>query len=482
MTVDEVDANTSPEKNEFHAKPKSWLDRLLGTAFFRVWPTLLFMGGWSAMVCLVNVKTSVNLTVPHTMITVLGVLLGLTLSYRTSSAYEKYSDGMKQWGNITLGSRNWARTIWLHCPDHTEKAPVNLLQDKTDAIIEKKTVVQLALAFAVAMKHYLRREKGTNYDDLHHLVAFIPTLNTSHSTSMGSTSMPSGLSPRPDAPKRSWTGNGTGHEMLPAENPYPHEPWYQLHSPFHLTSEPESIGAVESQTPAPTQTPPLAIPGDQDHGEGQNVPLEITHFMAMYIAELQERGTIDSPTTTALMNAVVMLSDAQANLERILNAPIPWSFSAHIHSVNWIYCLVLPFQLYASAFGWVTIPATVITAFIIMGYASIAEEIEDPFGYDRNDFDTNHFCKDIIAKELAAVTSRPPLNIREWIFNHHNRSLGKDTNAKTLAEIGDPSVVHQYLKLGSPTKSNFPPNSHPPSSTSLQLPRNNKNKRHATQS
>lgn len=169
--------------------------------------------------------------------------------------------------------------------------------------------------------------------------------------------MPSGLSPRPDLlSKPSFTGSGTGHEIRPAEHPYPHE--HRLHwlSKVHFTSEPDSIEAVESQTPTK-----LPIPSDHDHGEGQNVPLEITHFMAMYITELQERGTIDTPTTTALMNAVGMLSDAQANLERILNAPIPWSYRAHIHSVNWVYCLVLPFQLYASSFGWITIPATVVS-------------------------------------------------------------------------------------------------------------------------
>jgi len=55
---------------------------LTATAVFRVWPTLLFMGGWSTAVVLINKKTAAELTVPATMLTVLGVLLGLTLSYR----------------------------------------------------------------------------------------------------------------------------------------------------------------------------------------------------------------------------------------------------------------------------------------------------------------------------------------------------------------------------------------------------------------
>ena len=55
---------------------------LTATAFFRVWRTLLFMGGWSAAIVLINKNTSAELTVPATMLTVLGVVLGLTLSYR----------------------------------------------------------------------------------------------------------------------------------------------------------------------------------------------------------------------------------------------------------------------------------------------------------------------------------------------------------------------------------------------------------------
>jgi predicted membrane chloride channel (bestrophin family) len=55
---------------------------MTATAFFRVWPTLLFMGGWSTAIILINKKTAAELTVPSTMLTVLGVVLGLTLSYR----------------------------------------------------------------------------------------------------------------------------------------------------------------------------------------------------------------------------------------------------------------------------------------------------------------------------------------------------------------------------------------------------------------
>jgi len=61
---------------------KLLVQAMTATAFFRIWFCLLFIGGWSAGIVLINKQTEAELTVPATMLTVLGVLLGLTLSYR----------------------------------------------------------------------------------------------------------------------------------------------------------------------------------------------------------------------------------------------------------------------------------------------------------------------------------------------------------------------------------------------------------------
>lgn len=41
----------------------------------------------------VSLKTSVNLGVSNQLLTVLGLVLGLVISFRTSSAYERYTGG-----------------------------------------------------------------------------------------------------------------------------------------------------------------------------------------------------------------------------------------------------------------------------------------------------------------------------------------------------------------------------------------------------
>jgi predicted membrane chloride channel (bestrophin family) len=48
------------------------------------------------------------------LLTVLGFLVGLSLSFRSTTAYERYSEGRKYWAQLTLTSQNLGRIIWVH--------------------------------------------------------------------------------------------------------------------------------------------------------------------------------------------------------------------------------------------------------------------------------------------------------------------------------------------------------------------------------
>lgn len=43
--------------------------------------------------------------------TVGGVVLGLVITFRTSSAYERYTDGSKFWTNISTASKTMAQQV-----------------------------------------------------------------------------------------------------------------------------------------------------------------------------------------------------------------------------------------------------------------------------------------------------------------------------------------------------------------------------------
>ena len=56
----------------------------------------------------------VIVAVDSLLLTVLGFVVGLSLSFRSSTAYERYAEGRKFWAQMTLHSRNLARIIWIH--------------------------------------------------------------------------------------------------------------------------------------------------------------------------------------------------------------------------------------------------------------------------------------------------------------------------------------------------------------------------------
>jgi len=51
------------------------------------------------------------------LLTVLGFLVGIALSFRNSTAYERYNDGRRYWSSLTLTSQNLARLIWVHAKE-----------------------------------------------------------------------------------------------------------------------------------------------------------------------------------------------------------------------------------------------------------------------------------------------------------------------------------------------------------------------------
>ncbi|WP_017318703.1 bestrophin family protein [Mastigocladopsis repens] len=75
------------------------------------------------------------------------IVLGLLLVFRTNTAYERFWEGRKCWGNIVNQVRNLARQIWVSVDEITPEDREN-----------KISVLRLLVAFAVATKLHLRGE------------------------------------------------------------------------------------------------------------------------------------------------------------------------------------------------------------------------------------------------------------------------------------------------------------------------------------
>jgi putative membrane protein len=95
-------------------------------------------------------------------------------------------------------------------------------------------------------------------------------------------------------------------------------------------------------------------------------------------------GTLPREAAIALTPLLVAFDDVTGGCERIRNTPIPVSYSAYTKQFVLLYGLVLPFGL-VREFRYGTIAASMLVFFATMGLELLAEEIEEPFGTDRND-------------------------------------------------------------------------------------------------
>ncbi|KAH7921513.1 UPF0187-domain-containing protein [Leucogyrophana mollusca] len=359
---------------------------------------------------------------------------------------------------------------------------------KARTLIEKKTIINLLEAYAVSIKHYLRGEDGIFYTDLYPLIKFLPSYalpasipsavdlpGALHATQSNGSSSNHGLPGSPQSahfplssanlskrPSVSAVG-----DRLPLPTTTRNttmtfvEPTVQVNGESregNTRREKFSSGPSDDAFLFPAQMPPkysvfdlfpfsllvrlltkkgLEVKGRkaarmramlrQNRGGGShNVPLEISLYLSSYISALQQRKTVEAPTISLLLATLNQLVDALTNLERILTTPIPFSYSIHLWLVTLIYCLALPFQIW-SALKWLTIPATVLASFIFFGFLVAGEEIENPFGYDKNDLNMDHFVHNIIRKELRAITAMPTPDPGTWAFSSDNDMLFAST-------------------------------------------------------
>lgn len=115
------------------------------------------------------------------------------------------------------------------------------------------------------------------------------------------------------------------------------------------------------------------------------------------------------------------MSDVLTGTERVLTTPLPIAYAIAISQITWVYCFLLPFQLYQTL-GWVTIPATIAAGYIILGLLFIGREIENPFGQDVNDLPLEIYCAQI-AQEIDIIAAKRKPRNKDWIETLDNKVL-----------------------------------------------------------
>ena len=335
------------------------------------------------------------------LLTVLGFVVAFAVSFRSSTAYERYSEGRRYWSTLTVTSRNIGRLVWINMLERTdEEDPLRIKKD----LLGKITAINLIIAFSVALKHRLRFEPAVDYPDLAHLISPI---------------------------SRTTVASQADQSKLKHRNP----------------STMKKIGEYSGLTFANSNPRKLIKRSEDNLG---NLPHEILAHLSAYLEKAMAQKQIVG-CHKFFWNDIRTMADILTGVERILNTPLPLAYTISISQITWAYIMVLPFQL-VRKLGYVTIPATILAAYIILGLAMIGQEIENPFGNDVNDLPLESYC-DEIAADLDVLISVPMSEYADFQEAETNRPL-YPLDGQTATEWLDQSMddVRALLKQKAMTR------------------------------
>jgi putative membrane protein len=256
-------------------------------------------------------------------------------------------------------------------------------------LLGKLTAMNLLVAFAVSLKHKLRFEPYTHYQDLTELVEHLDTFAEA----------------------------ATKERFKPASKK----------SVFKVVGE--SLGMSFAQSN------PRKLMKKAESPLG-NLPLEILCYLSSYVDDLCTNNaqlTVGMQQTAAY-SGLQALNDMMVNTERVLNTPLPIAYAIAIQQITWLYIFIMPFQL-VNDLEWITIPAVLAASAIILSILFIGREIENPFGNDVNDLPLDLFCAQIVA-DLEVISARPKPKRQDWIEHPDNKVLylGSDSGYQVWAQ------------------------------------------------
>ncbi|KAF1944731.1 hypothetical protein EJ02DRAFT_452080 [Clathrospora elynae] len=332
-----------------------------------------------------------SISIPATIIPSLSIVVGLMLVFRNSTSYDRFWTGRNCLTTIGTSVRNLARISLVNARDgHGESGATEGERKDTERIVR----VLIAVLFAI--KHNLRAEFN------------IPPASLA--------ALPPQLSP------------------YPRSGPASRRPSYVDRSKSFNVRDSTMLGTTTTTTPLlgqatamlengdgtlPTKKDeyvsllPEGLMGYEDQGLG--LPLQLTILVEGYIRRGHDRGWFHAPLSSQMTVQLNNLVDAYGRMETIRSTPIPIAHLIHQKQVLALFNCVLPFAI-VDDYKWWSIPVVAIVAFTLYGIEGIGVQLEDPFGYDKNDIKMDGIIEDTRQEVMVLL--------EEWKASHEGRAMG----------------------------------------------------------
>jgi putative membrane protein len=125
-----------------------------------------------------------------------------------------------------------------------------------------------------------------------------------------------------------------------------------------------------------------------------HVPNQVAAILTERVYSLHRQEVISREELLLIGPELAALTDICGGCERIKTTPIPFSYSVFIKKFIFFFVMTLPFG-WSFSLGYLVVPLVAFVLFVLASLELIAEEIEDPFGYDANDLPVDRICTNI---------------------------------------------------------------------------------------
>jgi len=143
---------------------------------------------------------------------------------------------------------------------------------------------------------------------------------------------------------------------------------------------------------------PNSVLAETDH-----IPNRIAKEMYSRLHQLHKSGKVNGDQLITIDKELKAFTDIIGACERIKSTPIPFSYNLFLKKFIFVYTLTLPLGM-AEDFHYWTVPISTFILYVFSSLELLAEEIEDPFGTDSNDLDTDGISDKIKANVIEILS------------------------------------------------------------------------------
>lgn len=168
--------------------------------------------------------------------------------------------------------------------------------------------------------------------------------------------------------------------------------WYAAWAPITPSDVNKRSGTVTPRlNPSYSDLLPSSLTSHES--DGLALPLQLTFLIEAFIKRGHDRGWFHAPQASQLTVQLNTLVEAYGRMETIRNTPYPVAIMIHQRQVLALFGTVLPLVIGVSSMWW-SVPIVSLVMFTLYGIEAIASQLENPFGYDKNDIRMDDIVED----------------------------------------------------------------------------------------